>query len=348
MTRLSALPLLVAAMTLGGCVSDGPSQSVANTPLAGASASGAAPIPLAERALPATLAEHWITVSEGKTLLEGPSLDRQGNLIFTDPFGGKLLRASPDGNVTTLHDFGKDGPGGTAIHRDGRIFVAVTADHFTRGYIVALQPDGSQPEMIVPPERGLVPNDLVFDEQGGIYFTDFRGSSTEPSGGVYYVAPGGGEITTVLPDIARGNGVAMSPDGKTLWVIEYSKSRLHRIDLQAPGRPAANGTQVAYHFAGPPPDSMRVDSAGHLYVALNGQARVLVFADNGVPIAQILLPGREQGRHPATTNLAIAPDEATAYIVSGDRKGDSGANIFRARALAPGLELFSHRPVSAR
>lgn len=347
MKAIPLLALLAMSLALVGCAGDGAVRSI--PPSASLEpASLVAPIPEAERALPAIQAEHWLQVTDDQTVLEGPSLDRQGNLIFTDPLDGRLLRATPQGRMTLLRDFGEDGPGGTAIHRDGRVFVAVTADRYTRGYIVALQPDGSQPRMIVPPARGFVPNDLVFDAEGGLYFTDFRGGSTDPAGGVYYVPPTGvasgeGEIQTVLPNLSRANGVALSPDGATLWVTEHGNNRLQRINLAAPGQPAVNGTRVAYYFAGPPPDSMRVDSAGHLYVALNGQGRVLVFADNGVPIAQILLPGRERGASLETTNLAIAPDDRTAYIVSGDREGESGAAIFRARTLSPGLSLFSHQ-----
>lgn len=305
--------------------------------------SSAAPIPPAERTLPVIQAQHWLQVSNEQTVLEGPSLDRKGRLLFTDPIAARLLRTGADEGMEALGDFAGSGPGGTAIHRDGRLFVAVTADHYTRGWIVALQPDGSAPRMIVAPQRGHVPNDLVFDSLGGFYFSDFRGTSTEPAGGVYYVSPDTQAITPVLPHIARANGVALSPDGKTLWITEHGNNRLHRVKLQSATKPADNGTTVLYHFAGPPPDSMRTDRDGNLYVAMNGQGRVLIFASNGVPIAQILLPGRDQGRYLDTTNLALSADDDTLYIVSGDRQADSGAAIFRATALAPGLRLFSHQ-----
>ncbi|MFJ4048909.1 SMP-30/gluconolactonase/LRE family protein [Pseudomonas hunanensis] len=301
-----------------------------------------APIPQAESGLPAIIAQHWLQVSTAPTVLEGPSLDRAGNLFLTDPLQGRVWRAGKDGELREIGDFKGSGPGGTAFHRDGRLFVAVTAEHFTQGWILAMQPDGSQPQVIVPKSKGFVPNDLVFDRDGGLYFTDFRGSSTEPTGGAYYLSPDGSTITPVLAHLARANGIALSPDGSMLWVTEHGNNRLHRVRLQSATRPADNGTTVPYHFIGPPPDSLRVDRHGNVYVALNGQGRVLIFANNGVPIAQILLPGREAGRYLDTTNLALDDRTGTLYVVSGDRRTDSGAAVFKAQGLAPGLRLFGH------
>jgi lactonase len=66
-------------------------------------------------------------------------------------------------------------------------------------------------QTIVPREAGYLPNDLVFDAEGGFYFTDFRGISTDPKGGVYYVAPDSRTITPVLPRLAMANGIALCP-----------------------------------------------------------------------------------------------------------------------------------------
>ena len=188
-----------------------------------------------------------------------------------------------------------------------------------------------------------MPNDLVFDAHGGFYFTDFRGASTDPKGGVYYVAPDLRMITPVLPHLAMANGVALSPDGRTLWVTEFSRNLLHRVELQDAATPTTLGTAVAYHFTGPAPDSMRADSDGNLYVAMYGQGRVLAFNRNGIPIGQVLLPGREEGHNLRSTSLAIRPGTDDIYIVTNDAAGGQGASIFHARAFAKALPLFSHR-----
>src|SRR5258708_22881364 len=170
-----------------------------------------------------------------------------------------------------------------------------------------MQPDGTRVEEIVPTKAGYRPNDLVFDAQGGFYLTDFKGTSTEPKGGVYYVSPKGSPVTCVLPRVSMANGIALSSDGKNLWITEYGRNLLHRIELQDATTIAPFGTAIAYHFIGPAPDSMRADADGNLYVAVYGQGRVLVFNKNGLPIGQVLLPGREEGHNLHSTSMAFRP-----------------------------------------
>ena len=188
-----------------------------------------------------------------------------------------------------------------------------------------------------------MPNDLVFDARGRFYFTDFRGASTDPKGGVYHVSPGSGTITPVLPRLAMANGVALSPDGKELWATEFSRNLLHRVELADATAATPFGTAVAYHFTGPAPDSMRADADGNFYVAMYGQGRVLAFNRNGIPIGQVLLPGREEGHNLRSTSMAIRPGTDDLYIVTNDGTGGQGATIFRARAFAKALPLYSHQ-----
>jgi len=256
-----------------------------------------APIPTAERDLPTAIAEPYFQVAtEGQVALEGPAFDRQSNLLFVDVYGGRVMRLSPDRQLTTLYTDKDLHPAGIAIHKDGRIFVAAVGAMNARGYfdagtIIALDPDGSNRQTIVPPSAGHVVDDMVFDNQGGFYFTDFRGTSTEAKGGVFYVTPDFKTITPVMPNMCAANGVALSPDGAVLWATEYCLNRLHRIELAAPGQIARFGASVPYHCIGRAPDSMRTDSAGNAYVAMNWQGRILVFSPYGVPIGQILVPG---------------------------------------------------------
>jgi lactonase len=309
---------------------------------------GRVPIPAPESTLPTAIAEPYFKVSDGDVALEGPAFDRDGNLIFVDIYGGRILRLSPDRQLSTVHAEQDLHPAGIAIHRDGRIFVACvgTLDangHFHNGSLIALDPDGGNRRTIVPPAAGYIVDDLVFDARGGIYFTDFRGGSTDPGGGVHYVTPDLATVTPVLPNMCAANGVALSPDGKVLWATEYCLNRLHRIELAAPGVVARHGGTVPYHFIGRAPDSMRTDSAGNVYVAMNYQGRVLVFSPFGMPIGQILLPGREDDLWLKSTSLALKPDSRELLIVSRDVVGGNGAMIFSARGPAPGFRMFSHQ-----
>src|SRR3954464_15730111 len=201
-----------------------------------------------------------------------------------------------------------------AVHKDGRVFIAGMDLNKGVGSILAVEPDGSGMRAIVPPEAGYMPNDLVFEAQGGFYFTDFRGASTDPKGGVYYVSPDFSTITPVLPRLAMANGVALSPDGSELWATEFSRNLLHRVELADATTATPIGTAVAYHFTGPAPDSMRADAGGNLYVAMYGQGRVLVLR-KGIPIGQVLLPGRDEGHNLLSTSMAIRPGTDDLYIV---------------------------------
>ena len=88
---------------------------------------------------------------------------------------------------------------------------------------------------------------------------------------------------------------------------------------------------------------MRVDSDGNLYVAMYGQGRVLVFNGNGIPIGQVLLPGRRDGHNLESTSMALKPGTNELYIVTNDGAGGEGATIFRARVFAKAQPLYSHQ-----
>ena len=207
------------------------------------------------------------------------------------------------------------------------------------GSILAVKPDGTGMRTIVPEAASYMPNDFVSDSQGGFYFSDFRGISTEPKGGAYYVSPDFKTITPVLPHLAMANGIALSPDGKQLWITEFSRNLLHRVELADAKTIAPIGSAVPYQFTGPAPDSMRVDSDGNLYVAVYGQGRVLVLNKNGIPIGQVLLPGRDEGHNLQSTSMALKPDTNDLYIVTNDGNGGEGATIFHAKVFAHGLPV---------
>ncbi len=308
---------------------------------------GLAPIPPAERDLPSVIAQPYFKVANEPFALEGPAFDRQGNLLFVDIYGGRVLRLSPARELDTVYACKGLKPAGIAVHRDGRIFVAAcgprnTAGFFDAGSVVAMTPDGRNLQTIVAPDLGYVANDLVFDGAGGFYLTDFRGTSTRAEGGVYYVSPDFRTMTAVLPHLCMANGVALSPDGKVLWATEFANCRLHRAELAAPDTVAQSGGSVPYHFIGPGPDSMRTDADGNVYVAMNRQGRILIFSPYGIPVAQILLPGREKNHFLRCTSLALAPGSRDLFIVARDDVGGGGTMIFQACSLTEGFPLFSH------
>jgi lactonase len=304
---------------------------------------GPAPIPPSERGLQAVVAEHWFKVSDEGLVLEGPAFDRDGNLLFCDVSGRRVLRLTPGKRLSTVVSLDQLGPGGLVVHKDGRVFIAVMDLARGVGSVLAVQPDGSGMRTVVPPEAGHMPNDLVFDARGGFYFTDFRGASTDPKGGVYHVSPDFGTIAPVLPRLAMANGVALGPDGKELWATEFGRNLLHRVELADAARPTPMGTAVACHFTGPAPDPMRAGADGNLYVAIYRQGRVLAFNGNGIPIGRVLPPGRDEGHNLRSTSMAVGPGTGDLYVVTSDGDGGQGATVFRAGAFAHALPLHSHR-----
>jgi lactonase len=302
---------------------------------------GAAPIPPSERALQTAVAESWFKVTDEGRILEGAIFDRSGNLLFCDVSGRRVLRLTPDKQLSTVVTLDALSPGGLSFHPDGRLFIAALDIPNGRGAIFAVNPDGSGLQAIVPPVAGYMPNDLVFDTKGGFYFTDFKGNATEPKGGVYYTVPDLTTIRPVLPNLAMANGLALGPDGKTLWATEFGRNLLHRIDLADATTIAPIGSAITYHFVGPAPDSMRADADGNVYVAIYGQGRVLAFNRNGIPIGQVLLPGREQGHNLASTSLAIHPGRNDLYAVTSDMDKGQGATVFHAKVFSKGLPLAS-------
>jgi len=341
--RLSRLAPVVCSALLAACAAAPGQPGNTTTSLEYTSVTrGLAALPASERNLPTVTAEPYFKVSDKAFAIEGPSFDRQGNLLFVDIYGGRLLRLSPKLELSTVYTDSKLIPAGVAIHRDGRVFLAGVGD-FKAGAIVAVDADGRNSTTIIGPGAGYVPDDLVFDDSGGFYFTDFKGSATSPTGGVYYVSPDFKTTTPILASMAMANGVALSPDGKTLWATEFSAGRLHRVDLTGPGTIAHFGTSTPYQFVGRSPDSMRSDVDGNIYVAIYHQARILVLNPTGVPIGQILIPGREDNHFLKTTSLAFKPGTRDLYIVARDELGDRGTMIFRTRGFAEGSRLFSHR-----
>lgn len=297
------------------------------------------PIPVSERSLQTDQAVPWYTVSKENHILEGAIFDADGSLLFCDVTDRAIRRLTRDKKLSTVLTM-PDGfhASGLAFHRDGRLFIA--AGHAARGLgcILALAKDGTL-ATILPTQAGFIPNDLCFDKMGGLYFTDFKGTATEPEGGVYYLTPAGDEVHTVIPRMARANGIALSPDGTTLWATEFCRNLLHMVYLQDATTPMPTGSFIAYRFTGPAPDSMRVDADGNVYVALCRQGRVLVFNRYGIPTGQVLIPGREEERNIRTTSLAIRPGARDLYIVSGNSQPGTvcGSGIFAAQAFARGL-----------
>ena len=311
------------------CSAVGARALIAAGLLLGASASPA----LAQDTAPGRAVDVAATIS----FTEGPTVDADGAVYFTDLRGaGRILKMEPDGTVSTFREpsyrangliFDSEwrllacegGDGADVLPRITRTNVEtgeveVLADHF----------EGQQLHQ---------PNDLTIDGQGRIYFTDRPGANVTPEQtgvhGVYRIDPDG-SIARILtePVVERPNGLVVSPDDSTLYVIETAQQEggarmIRAFDLAEDG--SASNMRVFHDFyPGRSGDGMTVDSAGNLYVAaglnrlrgtsetLDTVAGVHVFSPDGELIEHI--PIHED----TITNVAFGGDDLrTLYITAG-------------------------------
>lgn len=280
-------------------------------------------------------------LTTGLAFPEGPVALPDGSLLVVEIAGGRLTRVMPDGTQTVVAETG-GGPTGAAIGPDGKVYICNNGGldwsyDEERGWsntgALADNPGGSiqrvdlatgavEDLFVASPELPLAfPNDIVFDREGGYWFTDLGhnrvGSRIRDIGAVYYVSPSG-EINQAIYPIVAPNGVGLSPDEQTLYVAETEGARVWAFDLSAPGQVspttepspnggrllAASGDHVYKRF-----DSLAVDAAGNVVVGTLIQGGLTVVPPEGGAARHIDLPD------PMTANICFGgPDLRTAYV----------------------------------
>jgi gluconolactonase len=153
------------------------------------------------------------------------------------------------------------------------------------------------------------PNDIVVRRDGQVYFSDpiSKGVLAPQKigfAGVFHVSPSG-EISLVTDKIARPNGVAITPDGKTLYVADSSERRIYAFDLDDRGM--ATSQRVAISDIPGTPDGLRVAENGNLYVACKG---IGIYSPQGKLLQMINFPE-------TPTNCTFGgPDLRTLYVTA--------------------------------
>jgi gluconolactonase len=245
---------------------------------------------------------------------EGPTFDKHGNFYFTDQRdrGGKIYRLDAAGKLSVIvAPSGR--ANGLAINSRDEL-IACQAD----GRVVAYALDGTPLRVLAAGWRGKnfnAPNDLVIDEHDGIYFTDpMMGAPLRSwlrhDAAVYYIAPDGG-VKRLIDNLAAPNGIGMSPDRKTLYVVPSLDREVMAYPILGPGqlgrgRVAARVARDWFpvYVGG---DGMTVDAAGNLWIA--SHRGVQVFDPAGRLLRIIAAP-----EPPA--NVAFGPDGTTLYITA--------------------------------
>ena len=156
-----------------------------------------------------------VKISDEGLQLEGLVFDRDHNLFLCEVFGGKIFKVDIDTKRFQQRFNQQNKIHAVKIHKDGRLFTCYLGDFESTGGIFATDEHGEQFEEIISElNTEYCIDDMVFDSKGGFYFTDFRGYSTNPKGGVYYVSPDFKTVTPVIQNISVANGVALSTDEK--------------------------------------------------------------------------------------------------------------------------------------
>jgi gluconolactonase len=245
-------------------------------------------------------------VATGFAFTEGPVWSREGYLLFSDIPNNRILQYVPGKGTSVFRD-NSNGANGNAFDAKGRLY---TCESRTRR--VTRTDRKGNVEVLAERWEGKrlnAPNDIVVRRDGHIYFTDPAfGAQAETREldfyGVYHISPKG-EMELIAKPAGRPNGIALSPDGRILYVANSDERNLRAYDLDRNGK-ASNERVIVSGIDGVP-DGIRVDEHGNIYVTAKGLA---VYSPDGKLLATIELP-----ETPA--NCAFGdPDFMTLYITA--------------------------------
>jgi gluconolactonase len=199
--------------------------------------------------------------------LEGPSFDRDGNLIVTDIPHGRVFRISPAGEWTQLAEY--DGwPNGLKLHRDGRAFIT----DYKRGIMVLDMATGSVTPLVqtVRSESFKGVNDLHFGASGDLYFTDQGQTGLhDPTGRVYRLAVDG-RLSCLVGTIPSPNGLVLDLHERVLFVAVTRANAVWRLPIMADGAVSKVGVAIQLSGGLSGPDGLALDEEGGLVVAHAG------------------------------------------------------------------------------
>jgi gluconolactonase len=278
-------------------------------------------------------------VATGFTFTEGPLWRPQGVLWFSDVPGNVVRSVTPSGDVKVIIEKAGGtvtappgafiGPNGMISDKDGAVLLC---QHGNRR-IVRVAKDMTMTPFLDKFEghRFNSPNDLIYRSDGALYFTDppygLTKQDADPAkelkfNAVFLFAKG--KLTPIITNLERPNGIALSPDEKTLYISnsDEQKRSWMRYDVAADGT-VSNG-RMFYDLAGAKergiPDGMKVDSKGNIYGS--GPEGVWVLSPSGKHLGTI-----QTGETAA--NCAWGDDGKTLYITST-------TSVYRIRVNIPG------------
>ena len=260
-----------------------------------------------------------------------------GSVLVVEIKGGRLTRVRPDGELQTVAELG-GGPNGAAIGPDGHCYVCNNGgfswrtddgysrptgvpDDYAGGSIQRVNLETGAVETLYTGCDGVPlhgPNDIVFDKQGGFWFTDFGKKFDDRimNGFLYYGKTDGSLIRCAAKHLLTPNGVGLSPDEKTVYVSETETSRLWQYPVVDTGEvslepwPSPNGGRFLYGAAGYQRfDSLAVEENGNICVATLVNGGISVISPDGE-----LLEFHEAPEGYCTNICFGGEDRRTAFI----------------------------------
>ncbi|MGB3723741.1 MAG: SMP-30/gluconolactonase/LRE family protein, partial [Pacificimonas sp.] len=275
--------------------------------------------------------------SEGPVWVDDAAVAGGGYLLFSDVPGNAIHRWDREGGARVwMRPSGHDGPDDAEFGTDGTNGLKpgltpgtiLAADHGRRGLFsinLETQAKTALTERFAG-ERYNSPNDVVAAADGALYFTDppygLKGGDesprkAQPVNGVYRLAADGG-VTLVEGGLSRPNGVALSPDGRTLYVANSDPERAIWMAYDVAADGTLSGGRVFFDAtamvgAAEPglPDGLAVDVDGNLFAT--GPGGVLVFS----PEARLL--GRIRTGGPVANVAFGGPERDWLYLTANDR-----------------------------
>ncbi|MDH3680682.1 MAG: SMP-30/gluconolactonase/LRE family protein [Acidimicrobiia bacterium] len=266
------------------------------------------------------------TLAYGYGLIEGPRVDVDGTLYFSDVPNGGVRALSPDGEVSVVIPK-RRGVGGIAIHADGGLVVG--------GRNICHVVDGETRVIFDSDSLGF--NDLITDARGrvvcGTIRTDPFDEDAERTPGEAYRIALDGTIEEMYGGVGLTNGIGFSPDGSTIYHSDTGNNHVICHDVEDDRYVNRRALAESKDFN---PDGLAVDEAGTIWVADYGAGCVRGFDPTGVETAKIDIPAR------AVTSLCFGGDDRRdLFIVTADNTEDRSraGTIFRTRADVPGVPV---------
>ena len=230
-------------------------------------------------------AEAEVSVATSVAFTEGPAQGPDGKLYFTDVANNRILRFDPAKKKHEVYRADSNRANGLLFDLQARLIACEGSDgERNQPRVTRTDLKTGKVEEIATRFEGQLfnsPNDVTMDAKGRLYFTDPAPDATSPSTkakgatgvpGVYRIDPDG-KVSRLLtaPDTEWPNGLVISPDDKTLYLIEANKVEggtraIRAFDLSAEG--TLSNRRVHYNFyPGRSADGMAIDVEGNLYAA---------------------------------------------------------------------------------